>query len=62
MSQVARAPDEESPAVAALRKLARGESLTDAERALLATRKPSGPGIPHAAVMAELAERERRGE
>jgi hypothetical protein len=63
MSQAARASDE-SPAVAALRKLARGEPLTEAERALLdrATRKPSGPGTPHAAVMAELAERERRGE
>jgi hypothetical protein len=47
-----------------LRKLARGEPLNDAERALLATatRKPEGPGVPHSAVMVELAERERRGE
>jgi len=63
MSQAARTQDD-TLAVAALRKMARGEPLTDAERTLLAaaTRKPEGPGIPHSAVMAELAERERRGE
>lgn len=52
--------------MAAFRKRARGEPLTDAERELLAnaTRKPdpSRRTVPHAAVMAELAERERRGE
>jgi hypothetical protein len=55
---------EDSPEVAALRKRVRGEPLSAAEDALLAsaTRKPSGPGVPHAAVIAELAERERRGE
>jgi hypothetical protein len=54
----------DAPAVAALRKRIRGEALTPEEQALLAnaTRKPSGPGVPHAAVMSELAERERRGE
>ena len=55
---------EDSPEVAALRKRIRGEPLSAAEDALLAsaTRKPSGPGVLHAEVMAELAERERRGE
>ena len=54
----------DSPQVAALRKRARGESLTEAEAAPLAgaTRKASGPGVPHEDVMRELAERDRRGE
>jgi len=56
-------PISESPEVAALRKRIRGEPITDVERALLAraTRKPTGPGIPHAEIMAELEERRRCG-
>ncbi len=52
----------DSPEVAALRKSIRGEPLTDEERALLATatRKPPGPGVPHAEVMRMLEERKRR--
>jgi hypothetical protein len=44
-------------------KAARGEPLTDEERTLLAGpgRNPAGPGVPHAQVVAELAERQRRG-
>jgi hypothetical protein len=63
MSQPARHPDE-APEVVALRKRVRGEPLTDDERNLLATatRKPTGPTVPHAAVMAELVKRERPGE
>jgi hypothetical protein len=55
----------DSPAVAALRKRIRGETLTADEQTLLAnaTRKPaSGPTVPHEEVMRMLAERERRGE
>jgi hypothetical protein len=56
----------DSPQVAALRKRARGEVLTEGEAALLARpgRKPSGPGVPHETVMALLEERARapRGE
>jgi hypothetical protein len=53
----------DSPQVAALRKRARGEPLSDEERALLARpgRKPQGPTVPHEAVMRELEERQRRG-
>jgi hypothetical protein len=55
----------EAPEVVAFRKQARGEALSDAERDLLATatRKPPADSmtVPHALVMAELAERERRG-
>jgi hypothetical protein len=53
----------DSPEVAALRKKARGDALTDAERALLAnaTRKPDGAGaVPHADVEALLEERRRK--
>jgi hypothetical protein len=44
-------------------KAARGEPLTDEERTLLGGpgRNPAGPGVPHAQVVAELAERQRRG-
>jgi hypothetical protein len=54
----------DSPQVAALRKQAGGEPLTEAERTLLATpgRKPPGVGIPPAHVLAEFEERRRRGE
>jgi hypothetical protein len=56
----------DSPEVAALRKKARGEALTDAERALLArvARKPSGGGTPisQEQMTALLDERKRRGE
>jgi hypothetical protein len=63
MSQPARHQDE-APEVIALRKKVRGEPLTDDERDLLATatRKPTGPTVAHAVVMAELAKREPRGE
>jgi hypothetical protein len=52
----------DSAQVAALRKRARGEPLTDEENRLLASasRKPIGAGIAHAQVEAELAERQRR--
>jgi hypothetical protein len=61
--QPSRKPTE-APEVEALRKKIRGEPLNDEERALLAraTRKPSGPGIPHATIEAELAERQRHGK
>ena len=54
---------EEPVEVIALRKAARGEPLTEHERAALdaATPKPASPGTPHAAVEAELQERKRRG-
>ena len=60
VSQPIASPD--SPAVAAFRKKARGEPLTEAEEALLqnATRKPNGPGIPHEQIEAMLEERRRR--
>jgi hypothetical protein len=56
---------DDSPEVAALRKKARGQPLSDAERALLAnaTRKPAGgPTVPHETVesMLEQRRRERR--
>ena len=53
----------DSPQVGALRKRARGEPLTDEENRLLSTasREPVGPGVAHAQVEAELAERQRRG-
>jgi hypothetical protein len=53
----------DSPEVAALRKRLRGEPLTAEEEAILARtyRTPTGPTVPRAAVMAEFAERERRG-
>jgi len=58
----------EQPEVAALRKKIRGEPLTPEEAALLAPTPETrariaamGPGIPHAHVTAELAERQRRG-
>jgi hypothetical protein len=53
----------DSPQVAALRKKARGEPLTDEENRLLtaSARKASEPGVAHAQVEAELAERQRRG-
>jgi hypothetical protein len=56
------APD--SPEVAAFRKKARGEPLTDAERELLAnaTRKPDPAArtVPHERIEAMLEERRRR--
>jgi hypothetical protein len=54
----------DSPEVAALRKKIRGEVLTNEEQALLATatRKPSGPTVPHVEVMRMLEERKRLGE
>jgi hypothetical protein len=56
---------DDSPEVAALRKKARGQPLSEAEQALLAgaTRKPTpGPTIPHETVesMLEQRRRERR--
>ena len=58
----------DSPQVAALRKKIRGEALTPDEAALIATTPETrariaamGPGVPHAQVMAELADRQRRG-
>jgi hypothetical protein len=62
---VAQSPrqQEDSPEVAALRKKARGEPLTEAERTLLATatRKPSpGPTVSHEQIEAMLDERRRR--
>ena len=54
----------EAPEVVALQKRLRGEPLTTAEEAMLArlSRKPDGATVPHAAVMSELADRQRRGE
>jgi hypothetical protein len=54
----------DSPQVAALRKKARGEPLTDEERALLGagSSRRFGRTLPHSQVMRELAERQRRGE
>jgi hypothetical protein len=62
---VAHSPQEQedSPEVAALRKKARGEPLTEAEGALIAsaTRKPSpGPTVSHDQIEAMLEERRRR--
>jgi len=62
---VARSPqqEEDSPEMAALRKKARGEPLTEAERTLVATatRKPSpGPTVSHDQIEAMLEERRRR--
>jgi len=58
----------EQPEVAALRKKIRGEPLTPDEAALIAPTPGTrariaamGPGIPHAQVTAQLAERQRRG-
>jgi len=58
----------EQPEVAALRKKIRREPLTPDEAALIAPTRETharvaamGPGIPHAQVAAELAERLRRG-
>jgi hypothetical protein len=55
---------DDSPEVAALRKKARGQPLSDAERALLAsaTRKPTaGPTVPHETVESMLEQRRRQG-
>jgi hypothetical protein len=53
----------ETPQVAALRKRARGESLSPTERALLdgPGRKPAAQGVPHTQVLEQLEERRRRG-
>jgi hypothetical protein len=64
MSQAARDRDD-SPEVAALRKMIRGDALTDEERALLArvSRKPPGSGEPLSQEQLEalLSERARAG-
>jgi hypothetical protein len=56
---------EDSPEVAALRKMLRGGGLTDEERALLArvSRKPSGSGesLTEEQIEALLSERARAG-
>ena len=58
----------EQSEVAALRKKIRGEPLTSDEAALIAPTPETrariagmGPGVPHAQVMAELADRPHRG-
>jgi hypothetical protein len=53
----------DSAQVTALRKKARGEPLTDAERVLLdrSGRRPEGVTVPHEVVVGELAHRQRRG-
>jgi hypothetical protein len=64
MSQAAREHDD-SPEVAALRKMIRGDVLSDEERALLArvSRNPSGSGEPLTQEQLEtlLLERAREG-
>jgi hypothetical protein len=64
MSQAARERDD-SPEVAALRKMIRGDVLTDEERVLLArvSRKPNGSGEPLTQDQLEalLSERAREG-
>jgi hypothetical protein len=63
-----RHEDHDSPAVAALRKKIRGETLSPEEQAILArsSRKPTpeqvASSIPHEQLMAALRERERLGE
>jgi hypothetical protein len=59
----ARKPAEEQIEVRALRKRIRGEKLdAEEQRALERVERPVPAGsIPHSTVLAELAERERRG-
>jgi hypothetical protein len=53
-----------SPALESHTRAPKGEPLTDEERAELeeARRTPAEQWIPHAEILAELAERIRRGE
>ena len=64
MSASRSVPPADSPEVIAVRKRARGETLTSEEHATLArvASKPVASTVAHAEVMRELTDRKHRGE